>query len=98
MELTEQPRDVASHWKQWQNQSAVTVCCGFNPGVIMQYDYMPMCYRLELRDWLDTVEREPDAISKSSQCNDSTVAEKPRPATLAGITKHCHKARTPTEV
>lgn len=54
----------------------------------MQQDYMPMCYRLELRDWLDTVEREPDAIRKSSQCNDSTVAEKPRPATLAGITKH----------
>ena len=42
------------------------------------FDYQPS-YRLELRDWLDTIESEPDAISKSSQCNASKVAEKPRP-------------------
>lgn len=40
------------------------------------YTQMPL---LELRDWLDTIEREPDAISIASQCNESTAEEKPRP-------------------
>ena len=40
------------------------------------YTQMPL---LELRDWLDTIEREPDAIKQASQCNDSTAEEKPRP-------------------
>lgn len=62
---------------------------------MQDYIYMPL---LELRDWLDTIEREPDAIMIASQCNESTAEEKPRPATLAGITKHCQQARTLTEV
>lgn len=60
-------------------------------------DYTP-CYRLDLRDWLDTIERKPDAQHSVSQCGDSDVAEKPRPATLRALQNTGAFPRTPTEV
>jgi hypothetical protein len=43
------------------------------------YYYTQIDRLLELQDWLETIEREPDSIMESSQCNDSTTDEKPRP-------------------
>ena len=60
-------------------------------------DYTP-CYRLDLRDWLDTIERKPDAQHSVSQCGDSDVAEKPRPAAMRALQNTGAFPRTPTEV
>lgn len=37
-------------------------------------------YLFELHDWLNSIERKPDALRQSAQCTESKVAEKPRPS------------------
>lgn len=50
------------------------------------WNYTP-CYRLELREWLNTIERKPNALTRVSQSNDSNVAEKPRPERVSNYGK-----------
>lgn len=58
-------------------------------------DYTP-CYRLDLRDWLDSIERKPDAQHCVGQCSDSAVDEKPRPSVVNNITVWRH-LKTPMQ-